>query len=436
MRLSRVLICLLFAVPALADTFVINNVNVISMTSPRVMEKQTVLVRDGRIESVSAMAKAAKDATVIDGTGKYLIPGLADMHAHIPPVETKTGLLNDTLVMFVASGVTTVRGMLGEPDHLKVRDQANRGEIVSPMLYLAGPPFSDETVASAQEVVDRVHKQKKEGWDLLKVHFGLTPDQYEALAKTAREDKMRFGGHVPAAVGLMRAIALGQETFEHMDGFVEYLDGTKGPVSEKPLEEVVKKSKEAGIWVVPTSAYWEIVYGATPLEKLTAYPELKYSPPPAIEYWTNEYNKRVAQIPRAAAANVVLNRRRILRALHEGGVKILVGTDSIQEFTEPGFSVAREMESMVAAGLSPYDVLRAATVNAAEYLGKKDSMGTIEAGKRADLVLLDENPLANVSNVSKVRGVFVGGKWYPREQLDIGLERIVQKYNRGASPAQ
>ena len=429
MRSVKILICLLLAVPAFAETVIIQNVNVLPMTSPKVLEKQTVVVKDGRIESVSKMPKAAaKDAKVIDGTGKFLMPGLADMHAHIPPVNAKGGLMDDTLVMFVASGVTTVRGMFGYPGHTEIRNRARFGQIVSPYLYVAGPPFSSQTVVSEKEVIDRVKLQKKEGWDLLKVHSGLTIRQYDALAKTAKEEKIRFGGHIPAAVGLIHALDMGQETIEHMDGFIEYLDGAKGPVDEKQLAIVVKKVKDAGAWVVPTSALIEIVYGATPIERLAAYPELKYSPKAAIEIWTEQYNQRVAKVPRAAAANVVMNRRRILRALHEGGVKLLLGSDALQEFTEPGFSVRHEMESMRAAGLSNYDILRIATVNAAEYLGMQSTMGTIETGKRADLVLLDGNPLQDVTNVAKVRGVMVNGRWLPRDQLDMALTRVAEKY--------
>lgn len=431
MRLTKILLCLLLAVPAFAETVIIKNVNVIPMTSPRVLEKQTVVVRDGRIQSVSKLPVAAdKEAQVIDGTGKFLMPGLADMHAHVPAVNAKGGLMEDNLLMFLANGVTTLRSMFGQPGHTDVRNKSRFGQIVSPTLYVAGPVFSNQTIASTQEVIDRVRRQKKEGWDLLKVHSGLTIEQYDALAKTAKEEKIRFGGHIPAAVGLIHALDMGHETIEHMEGYIEFLDGTKGPVDEKHLAAVVKKTKDAGAWVVPTSALTEIVYGATPIEKLTAYPELKYSPQRAVEIWTQQYNERVAKIPRAAAANVVANRRRILRALHEGGVKILLGTDALQQFIEPGFSVAREMESMREAGLSNYDILRTATVNAAEYLGQQASIGTVEAGKRADLVLLDANPLENVANVAKVRGVMIGGRWFGRDQLDIGLDRIAEKYAR------
>jgi len=427
MRLLRILICLLLAVPAVAETIVFRNVSVLPMTSPRVLEKQSVVVRDGRILSISTTPAIPKDATVIDGTGKFLIPGLADMHVHIPAVDAKADLMSDTLLMLLANGVTTARGMFGFPGQLAIRDKAKKGELDSPTLYLAGPVFSNTTIASAAEAADRVRRQKKEGWDLLKVHNGLTREQYDAMAKTAKEVGMRFGGHLPSSVDLKHAIEMGHETFEHMEGFID-AEAVKAPISDQKLAALAKQAKDAGIWIVPTEAMVEIVYDVTPLETLTKYPELKYSPQAAVDTWSKRYNERLTQIPRSMAAFVVGNRRRVIRALQDSGVKIMLGTDALQEFVEPGFSVLREMESLRAAGLTPYEILRSATVTPGEYFAKQDSFGTIETGKRADLVLLDGNPLDDIANIAKISGVMARGHWYSREQLDIGLKRVTDKY--------
>ena len=427
MRLLKVLTCLLLAVPAVAETIVFRNVTVIPMTSPRAMEKQSVVVRDGKIQSISKTPAVPKDATIVDGTGKFLIPGLADMHVHVPTVDAKGDLMSDTLLMLLANGVTTARGMFGQPGHLEIRDKAKKGELDSPTLYLAGPVFSNTTVASPQEAIARVKAQKKEGWDLLKVHSGLTRAQYDAMAKAAREEGIRFGGHLPASVDLKHAIEMGQETFEHMEGFID-VEATKAAMSDKKLAELAKQAKDAGIWIVPTEAMVEIVYGVTPLEALTKYPELKYSPQAAVDTWSKRYNDRVTQIPRAMAAYVVGNRRRLLRALQDSGARILFGTDALQEFVEPGFSVLREMQSMRAAGLTPYEILRSATVTPGEYFAKQDSFGTIEPGKRADLVLLDGNPLEDIDNIARISGVMARGRWYPRDELEIGLKRVTEKY--------
>jgi imidazolonepropionase-like amidohydrolase len=315
---------------------VFRNVNVVSMTSPKVAEKQTVVVSDGKIGSIlkeGAMVKLPADATVVDGSGKYLMPGLADMHAHIPPPNSPNGLLSDVLALYLANGITTARTMFGHDGQLNLREWSRNGEIVSPILYVAGPGFTGESVHSAQEAIDMVRAQKKEGWDLVKVLPGLTLAEYDAIAKTAKSEGIRFGGHVPETVGLTHAIDMGQETIDHLDGYIEYLGGDKGPVDEKKLAAIVKKSKAAGVWVVPTSALWDVLFDGTPLATLNAYPELKYVPQNAVTMWGRMYEARTKQIPADVRKNVLANRTRILRALHEAGVKILLGSDAPQQYT-------------------------------------------------------------------------------------------------------
>lgn len=434
MRRLIAVLALFTAVSASAATVVIKNVSVIPMTSTassnKVLAKQTVVVKDGKIASVGTAKVKVEGATVIDGTGKFLIPGLAEMHGHVPPVNAQGGMTEDTLFLYVANGVTTVRGMLGHPGQLELREKAKKGEVVSPNLYLAGPSFNGQSVNSVQEAVDKVRAQKKEGWDLLKVHPGLTRDEYDAMAKTAKEEGMRFGGHVPEEVGLLHAIEMGQETFDHIDGYVEYLAGDKGPVDEKKLAEVVATTKAAGAWIVPTSALWEVLLGTIPLETLQAYPELKYAPQGAVNAWVKAYNDRLAQTPREAAKNIVANRVRILRALHEGGARILMGTDAPQQFSIPGFSLHRELLRMRDSGMTPYDILVSGTKNVGQYFAKQDAFGTIEPGKRADLVLLDASPLTDIANVAKISGVMVNGRWFSREDLDAGLAKIAAKHKR------
>lgn len=429
--MRALLLSFLITVPAQADVYVIRDVNVISMTSPKVLEKQNVIVRDGVIESVSSrLARMPQGTKVIDGSGKFLIPGLAEMHGHVPPANAPNGATADTLFLYVASGITTVRGMLGHEGQLALREQAKRGEIVAPNLYLAGPSFHGQSINSPQEAIDKVRAQKKDGWDLLKVHPGLTRAEYDAMAKTAKAEGIRFGGHVPEEVGLEHALAMGQETFDHIDGYVEFLGGEQGPVDAKKLAAIVKRSKKAGAWIVPTSALWEVLLGTIPLETLRAYDELKYVPAAMVDQWSVAFANRLQQTPRAEAKNIVENRTRILRALHRGGVKILMGTDAPQQFSVPGFSLHRELLRMREAGMSPYEILRSGTVNVGQYFAKEDSFGTIQPGRRADLVLLTANPLAEISNVAKIDGVMVRGRWLSREVLDEGLVRIARKHAR------
>jgi hypothetical protein len=206
--------------PVAADTvraFV--GVNVIPMDSARVLEDQIVIVEDGRIVAIGPTAATTlpEDAIEIDGRGKFLIPGLAEMHGHIPPPDAPAFHVESVLFLYVANGVTTVRGMLGYPGQLELKARAARGEIVAPNLYLAGPSFSGQSIGSPEQADARVREQAGAGWDLLKVHPGLTLEEYDAMALAARETGMRFGGHVPEAVGLRHAIEMGQETFDHIE---------------------------------------------------------------------------------------------------------------------------------------------------------------------------------------------------------------------------
>src|SRR3712207_4612438 len=240
------------------------------MDSERVLKDQTVLVRGERIVEVgpASKVKVPAGALRVDGRGKYLMPGLAEMHGHIPPPQAPKEFTEAVLFMYVANGVTTVRGMLGAPGQLELRERAGRGELVAPTLYLAGPSFNGNSVSSAVQAAEMVRAQKREGWDLLKVQPGLTRDEYDAMARTAREVGIRFAGHVPADVGLARALEMRQETIDHLDGYVEHLAAEDGPVDEAKLAEAVRLTKRAGAWVVPTMALWETLLGLTEIERL------------------------------------------------------------------------------------------------------------------------------------------------------------------------
>ena len=185
--------------------FAFERVSVIPMDRDRVIADRTVIVRDGRIAEIGApdAVKLPADATRIDGRGKFLIPALAEMHAHIP---TDRAEAERVLLMYVANGIGTIRSMLGDPAHFTLRERATRGEIVAPTMYLSGPSFSGQTTPTPQAATARVIEQKKAGYDLLKIHPGVPRDAFDALAKTANTQGIRFAGHVPADVGLHRAL--------------------------------------------------------------------------------------------------------------------------------------------------------------------------------------------------------------------------------------
>ncbi len=427
--------CLVVAVLAVsaaaslrAATVAFVDVTVIPMDSERTLPGQTVLVSGDRIVRVgpSATVTIPDGAVRIDGRGKFLIPGLGEMHGHNPPVGSSQEYIENTYYLFVANGVTTVRGMLGWPGQLELRDKVQKGEILGPALYLAGPSFSGGAVQNPVAAEARVRQQKAEGWDLLKVHPGLSRASYDAMARTAHELGIRFAGHVPADVGLLHAIERRQETIDHIDGYIELLHADSAPVDRARLAEVVKLTRDTGTWVVPTMVLWETIIGSARHEDMQAFPELKYMPRAEVERWRTVYDQRIKASGFSATkvAQIAANRNAVLKALHEADVKIAFGTDAPQQYSVPGFSIHREMKAMAAVGMSPYAILRSATSRVGEYFAFKDHFGQVTEGHRADLVLLDANPLSDIDNVSKRSGVMVRGRWLPEAELQAGLAKI------------
>ena len=407
-----------------ADVVAFTDVTVVPMDEERLLPDHTVLVRDGRILEMGADVDVPAAATVIDGSGKFLMPGLAEMHGHMPG-----GALEETVMfLYLANGITTVRGMLGQDHHMALRERANSGELLAPTLYLAGPSFNGNTVNSPAQAEARVRLQEEEGWDLLKIHPGLTREEYDAMATTAHEVGIRFGGHVPADVGLHHALVMGQETFDHLDGFIQALDAQARPVDEDELAELVEKVKGANAWVVPTMLLWEYgIIGTGDADELLQYDELRYWPRGQVEQWANAVRNAAAQAP-ASADLWVENRYRILRALNEGGAGILMGTDSPQIFSVPGFSLHREMKAMERAGMTPFEILASGTRAVGEYFQRHDTFGTVALGRRADLLLLNSNPLEDVANVQDRAGVMVRGRWISEADIQDRLAQIAGQF--------
>jgi len=326
------------------------NVNIIPMDTERVLENQTVLIKFDRIFEIgpSQPVKIPENAVRIDASGKYLMPGLAEMHGHLPGIRASDEDIEKVLFLYAANGVTTVRGMLGQPNQLELKTKTNSGKLFAPTLYLAGPSFNGRTVESPEQGAQRVRDQKAEGWDLLKIHPGLTLDQYDAIANTAAEVGIRFGGHVPQDIGLLHAIQMGQETFDHLDGFIQFLDAFDKPIENSRLKLIVQLTKSANAWVVPTIVLWRIgIIGLEDAEDLNKLAELKYWPQesrPGVEgvkSWGTRQGRaaeRRKENP-ARAEQWDKNRMTLLKALNDGGVGILMGTDSPQIFSVPGFSL-------------------------------------------------------------------------------------------------
>jgi imidazolonepropionase-like amidohydrolase len=429
----------LAAAPAISaqQTVVFTNVTVIPMDTERTLSGYSVVVRGDRIVQVAPnrAVKVASDAVRIDGTGKYLMPGLAEMHAHVPPGNATDADIEKVLAYYALNGLTTVRGMLGAPKHLLYRERAARGEVLSPTIYTTGPSLNGTSVPTVAAGIKAVIDQKNAGYDLLKIHPGITREIYDSIAATARRLGIRMVGHVPLDVGIRRALEAGQASVDHVDGYIEGLVKDGSPVAaaqssffaynlvdyadETKLAELVRLTQASGTWIVPTQILFENMAGDQTAEQLSQRAEMRYWPAAVVGQWVQATNTTRPQVGMTAAGGRKFNelRRRVMKALSLGGVPFLLGSDAPQWWNVPGFSIERELDAMEQAGFTPYQAYEMGSRNVARFFGAEADVGTVAVGKRADLVLLDANPLARTANWRQRAGVMVRGKWYDRAEI-------------------
>ena len=406
------------------------DVHVIPMTRDGVLEHQTVVVRGDRIATVGPVSQVhvVAGATTIDGRGKYLMPGLGEMHGHLPSPGAGPELTENVLFLYVANGVTTVRGMQGVLAHLELKARIARGELLGPRLWVPGPPLTGNSAPTPEIGRRLVEEQQAAGFDHLKIHEGLSRATYDTIVATATRLGMRFGGHVPDDVGVYHVLESGQASIEHLDNYVETVGGPDSADSRR-IEQIVAATCAAHVWNVPTLALWETFLGTEDSAALAARPELRYVP----AAWRSNWAQQLSQLRRAAPpleqrAETLALRRRILKALQVAGCPIAVGTDSPQLYSVPGFSMYREMRSMADAGLTPQQILTEATRQVGRYFGAEQEFGTVAPGQRADLLLLNGNPLSDLANVGRRAGVMVDGRWLPEAEIQARLERIATAY--------
>jgi imidazolonepropionase-like amidohydrolase len=456
------------------ETLTITNITVIDGTGAPA-RAANVIVRNGLIADVSAEPPKGEGAS-IDGTGKFLIPGLWDMHVHLatrPEPELAERMM---LPLFLANGIVGVRDMGGPLERvLELREKVASGALAGPRILTPGP-FVDgpgeadalfrrraDAAAAAFTVKELLDKKV----DFIKVQAALAPDVHAAVARAAREAHAVFAGHIPVAMTAEQAIASGQRSLEHLspalvgDGVllfscsrerdellaelraIERDRGSADAAAIASREHALRKRlvdsydpergralgrmmKGREVWIVPT-----LVWSATlrPLDRKQDASDLPMDLVPVTlrTRWLErrkQYLERQTDEGFAAAAAVAATAARAVRDMNEGGARILAGTDSFDAFVLPGYSLHRELELLVSAGLSPLQALQAATRTAAEFRGTLKTEGTIEAGKRADVVLLDADPLRDIANARRVHTVVVGGKLFARDQLDRIMDTV------------
>ena len=417
------------------------------MDEERLLEHQTVLVQEGRIAECGAAADVLIpiDATRIDGRGRYLMPGLVDMHVHYntspPTMDPSFG------VLFLANGVTTVRNMAGSAEYLAARDLIEGREGFGPTIYTAGPIMDGRppvwpgsiVIETKEEAERSVAEQKERGYDFLKVYSNLTLEAYDAIIVAAKRHGLPVVGHVPDRVGLQHVLESGQASVEHLTDYLpalvsgeaagttsfqqtlyalEYGDESKIPI-------LAGWTAESGAWnCVTLVVHRRAARGRMSFDEERQRPELRYLSPAYEAEWKRGLMPGDPARIRPARRRAEELRGKIIRALRTAGARLLLGSDTPNPFVIPGFSIHEELVLLVEAGLSPFDALRAGTRDAAEFLGALDEFGTVAPGLRADLILSEANPLDDVRNVSRRVGVMVRGQWLTDAELLSMLEDV------------
>ena len=458
----RVLLTLVFAltgmlVPVSAQTVAFTNVNVIPMDRERVLANQTVVIKNGLIAEIGSAksVKLPKDTMRIDAAGKYLIPGLVDMHTHLlsDGDEYPDSIATDELRVMVANGVTTVRFMIGTPELLVLRSRSAKGEIESPTIFVASPHLTGReqgnnfVVNTPEDAREAVRKSKAAGYDFIKVTTFIKPEVYEAAVDEAAKQNIRVVGHADSRfIGVERAWKAKQQ-IEHLDGYMELLLRDDAPmqgsvsdlyiynpenwksfdfIDESKIPEVARRTVASNPYVNPTQHFMKNSFGRLRTEdEIRKQPDFRFYPPKVQQKWLNFYkqNRFINTVPLEKRAQWVKLREQLIKAIYDAGGRIMTGSDTPEFLWLYGFGLHHELKALRDAGLSNYAALEAATRNPSLFLGTIDTVGTVEKGKRADLILLNANPLDDISATENRVGVMLKGKWLPQQELNGWLDQ-------------
>ena len=424
----------------------ITNVNLVDVRTANILQGQQIVVDSGKIQRISkTVLNADKYSNVIEGKGNYAIPGLAEMHAHIPSPNTSKKRIEETLFLYLSNGVTTIRGMLGHPSHLEIREKAMKGDLLSPRIFTSSPSLNGNTVPTPQDARDKVTAYKNDGYDFLKIHPGIPLDAFDELVTTAREVGISFSGHVPVAVGIRHALESKYASVDHVDGFLEGLVPEEENVnpsdngffgyaftnlaSTDKIPELVQLAKENEVWIVPTQSLFERWFAPISSEELLAQPEMKYMPASTLAEWKRRKEQSTGAesgFDQTQYETFDAIRLQLIKSLQENGHGMLLGSDAPQLFNVPGFSIHHEISGMRRAGLTPIDILRSGTVNPARFFELEDQFGEIKVGLDADIVLVSANPLEDITALKEVNGVMVRGQWLSKEDIAKKLNEIAK----------
>jgi imidazolonepropionase-like amidohydrolase len=393
------------------------------MKDSMLIKNQDVLIKNGTIQKIGSDFQN-ENATTIDGTGKYLVPGLTDMHVHL---FDKHPMKNTWMMLLLINGVTSVRDMCGQTGKLLLKDKIQKNEVLGPNLYQSGViinglkdnmglfAFASTPEQGRQVVIE----QKESGFEFIKVYDDLTKEVYEAISDEAQKQGLLVNGHLPDKITLADAIKFKHNSVEHLNGYFEWKDHQ---VSISAPDNYASLTANGGLWNCPT-LYNHYMQGSRKgVAEMFIYAETSGLVP---RDWTEIWKKRISNnsketmeiVDKFGESNFETLKKIVLN-LYNSKARLIAGTDAGNlPLLIPGYSLHQELKIMTEMGIPSYEVLRMTTVNAALAMNKGNEFGTVEVGKRADLLLLNANPLDNVENLQKKSGVMVRGVWLSEEDI-------------------
>jgi hypothetical protein len=425
-------------------TFAFENVNVISMNpnaGPKLRKRQTVIVEDGEIVAIGKASQLVipAEAQIIKARRMYLLPGLHDMHAHGDDIDAIVEDFNeeDLYTFYLANGITSIYDPWGFKSLFKWRQQIERGKVIGPQLHFSSPGVNDNSHASADAVEESVRKWARQGYTSIKTHSPISQEKFERLHAVARELNLPVVGHaLRPGFPIQTTLDQGQAMIAH----IEEILSTEVPFSQPenfiedlaiPLADVA----DSRTWVTTTVGTYDIIVktvGDETFEQLFQRKQMRYLPPSVHNFWrTQNIYKRDGFLQEPDFWSTLLdvklyiaNELKELDALD----RLLFGTDSGVPLLVPGFGIHDEFRLLTQAGLTPWQALQTATFNPAVFLETIDEKGTVEVGKRADLLLVRKNPLRKIGNLKKVAGVMADGHWLPMADLDARLNALAARW--------
>lgn len=433
--------------PSPGKEFLISDVTLVDPSDGSLLEHCYVEIDSGVIFSISTSPPDnQKYNTVIDGKGMFLMPGLSEMHAHIPSPPASRESVEETLLLYLSNGITTIRGMLGHPSHLELKQQVEKREVLGPRIFTSSPSLNGGSVRTPGEARAKVTQYQKEGYDFLKIHPGIKREVFDELVAAARETGIPFAGHVPVDVGIRHALNSGYASIDHVDGFLEGLVPENAGIKPEAngffgynfaaladtslIPSLVALARENEVWIVPTQSLFERWFAPVSADVLLRDPEMKYMPVTTLTNW--KIRKEQSTAPSTGFTeegweqfNAI--RQKLIKALSDGGYGMLLGSDAPQLFNVPGFSIHHEIKGMEDAGMNRLEILQSGTVNPARFFGMEDTFGRIAEGLEADLILLRENPLEDLEALRKLEGVMFRGTWLDKKTLDKKLNVIANR---------